>query len=47
MQYEYMVKTKGMSMLSSIEDLGKSVEHGLNQDGNGVGVGAVPGPGTE
>jgi hypothetical protein len=34
MNYEYMVKTKGLSMLASIEDFGRNMEKMLNEDAN-------------
>jgi hypothetical protein len=33
-QYEYMVKTKGMSLFDDIEGFGKSLENALNNEGN-------------
>ena len=32
--YEYLVVTKGMSLLNSLEDFGNSLESALNQEGN-------------
>ena len=34
MKYEYLVVTKGMSMLNSMEDFGTRLQQTLNQDGN-------------
>ena len=34
MKYEYMVKTKGMSVWNNIESFGESLQEMLNQEGN-------------
>lgn len=34
MEYEYMVKTRGMSMWDSIEGLGEALQNSLNKEAN-------------
>ena len=34
MHYEYLVVTKGMSMLNSLEEFGESLQTTLNQEAN-------------